>query len=297
MSIVSSVGEDPTKAIAVLPVIVGAAKSFTIVNKSEMGVCTRSGDPMLKPDIQERIFCQIWQDLILSGSEHTQVWQLPNLERKERIDEKIDELPEEVTEQGIYKIVGRGVVLLVPFIDRVVKINVANQTSALKPFELESRDDVLTNIAAGITWRVRRSADNPYKALFEINNEKEGKLKTKTQELEQTLSWIAVDGLGRVLADKSFDELKKFDSKDITAKMREECDKDFSRFGAELDNVWREPPTRTAAERLAQAIEKSNLDPMSSALIASELVSGEGGSLHKLRAVASSMPEDDPEAA
>ncbi|MDL2362952.1 MAG: SPFH domain-containing protein [Patescibacteria group bacterium] len=238
-----------------------AAKSFTIVHQSEMGVRTRGGAPMLKPEISNRILQEICDELPERRIRClSQINQLPKDERRERINEKIDELPEEIREEGIYRIVGRGVVWLRPFIDHVPKINVADQTTVISPFELESEEDTQMLVTPSVTWRVRSDFDNPFKALFNINNEKESRLKNKTQELEQTVEWICSEGLGLVLGDWTYQRLKKLSTSDkaeITRKTKELCDKDMLKYGTQIEAVRLKPSARTAAERLAQAIEKN----------------------------------------
>jgi SPFH domain / Band 7 family len=271
-----------------------AAKSFTIVHQSEKGVRTRRGAPMLKPEISSKIISELadelpdlrikyfsWDDLSLDkvptnlpdlrtrsdyvkgrmleyrNRPEARVKQLEKHDLRERIAEKIENLDDEIKEQGIYQIAGRGIVWLYPFIDSVVKINIADQTTPLEPFELESNDtrqrQVL--ITPSLTWNVRPDADNPYKALFNINNEKETKIKNKTQELEQTVGWICAEALGIVLRDMKYDDLKNFEPDNITKATSELCEKDLLRYGVNLGAVRLKPNVRTSAERIAQAIE------------------------------------------
>lgn len=261
---VASVITDPSKLIMALPAtILGvgtAAKSFTIVHQSEMGVRTRRGAPMFKPEINEMIASDI-------GG-------LPKDECRELVKNRIDELPETERDKGIYQIVGQGVVWLVPFIDRVVRINVADQTTPLGDFPLESEENRQVSIDSSITWNVRHDGDNPYKALFNINNEKEANLKDQTRELEQTVSRICASGLGRVLRGRSYDNLLNFDRVEITNCTQAICYDDLLQYGVNLSEVWLDPIVRTPAERLAQAIQGNPDSPNAGMIVGAAATAG-----------------------
>jgi hypothetical protein len=190
-------------------------------------------------------------------------------ELTKQIDERLVELAQddELREKGLYQIRGRGVVWLRPFVDSVVKINVASQTTPMERFPLDSLDGPQVEVIPGITWNVRADGDNPYKALFEINNEKETKVKEKTHELEQTVSWICSAGLTQVLRNRKYEEIRNFDPKEITDITRQICGDDLLRFGVNLSDVWLKFPAYTPAERLAQALE-GKPDPDKAAIVA-----------------------------
>lgn len=277
---------------------VGAiAKSFALVHQNEVAILTRKGAPRLKPEISQRIINEIADELpdlrtrysrrapvnhetidlsdlreydlsdspenwvdSRRNSARMKVRRLDKNERRKRVNEKIDGLPDEVAEEGIYQIAGQGIVPLIPFIDRAIKISVAHQTTPLETFPLDSQDGVTVGVESAITWNVNPSGDNPYYATFRINNDKETKIKDKTKELEQTVAWICTQGMGLVLRGRSYQQLNAFDPKEVTASMQKVCRADLARFGVNLGMAWLNLPARTPAERIAQAIERG-VDP------------------------------------
>jgi hypothetical protein len=144
------------------------AKAYETVHKTEAAVIAERGDPMLKPEIYALVAGEICRELPerrIGFSGIAALKHLPRRERRERIQEKVDALPEYMTRDGVYRVVTNDRVWTIPLIQKVVKINVGHQTSNIPPFAMESSDDVQINVNPAIAWRVRADGDNPYKAL------------------------------------------------------------------------------------------------------------------------------------
>lgn len=213
-------------------------KGCTVVHQGEMSLRLRRGSPRLKPEYEELLKEQV-DMLDPDGTSN-----YSREDRDELVDLMIDGLTEEQREQGVYRIKGRGIKLFIPGFEKVVKINVAHNTSALsqKPIDITSREKIrYQSEGATATWQVSRKGDNPYKALIKLNNEKDNKDKDKLKELTETVASISRRGLSRVLGGMSAEDLDKFHDQDtelITKLVREKCQDDLWEWGVNLHRVW-----------------------------------------------------------
>lgn len=243
-----------------------------------MGIRTRSGAPLLKPEIAAPLAELITEREVVTGGT------LPPTESAKLQQEYIEGLDEEIKHQGIYQVRGPGLVWLRPFIDKVVTVNVTHRTTPIpEGFDLESVDDRQFRIIPSVTWYVRSDGDNPYKARFKINNEKDNKDEKKDDELEQTVAWICARGLGIVLRNKTTEDLINHDPAEVTQGTRERCADELLDYGVELHDVRLKPVVRTPQEVLKQGIENTQ-HPSDAAMIpaAAALAEGDKGTILSL---------------
>jgi hypothetical protein len=223
--------------------------SFVIVHEGEMGLRMRSGKPQQKK----------YNELNWNWTE------------------------EEIEQNGRYQIEGPGVYVLWPF-DHIVKINVRDSTNPLPEFDVESSDNRQFKVHSTITWHVRDDGDNPYKAIFNVNNEKDNKDKDKRLELQETVSGICAAGLGVVLSGRPSEELIKLDHREVNTSTREVCETPLIEYGVALKAVQLKPITRTSPEVLKQGIESSNNPAIAGAYAAAASISQEkSGNVYPLR--------------
>ena len=246
-----------------LAAVVGRAAA--IVPQSDVGIRMRSGRPMLKKEYREF---------------------------KKLPEEELETLSDN-TPGGIYNIQNRRLIWMLPF-DHVVKVNVADRTSDPRPFKMESQDKVQFEVNAAYTWFVRRDGDNPFRARFKVNNEKDNKDKDKDRELEQTVVSICNSGLRKVLSGSFADNFMSIDDEYVDLNTREECKEPLLKYGVSLKAVRLESVARTDAQVLAQAM-GDNKDPRNAALMAAMILAERQGTRIPLKSIPGGL--DTPPAA
>lgn len=183
------------------------------------------------------------------------------IERKKISEDEIDKI-------GRYVTLGPGIYPVVPLLQKVVKINVKDRTDRVQAFNIESKDGQLFNVNPIFTWAILPNGDNPYKALFEVNNEKDNKDNEKILELKQTVLGISIGGLGKVLSGRTSSDLIEIDRREVNAATIEECRNELLEYGAALKRVVLEPITRTGAEVLKQGIERGGISSLGAVAVA-----------------------------
>lgn len=196
-----------------------ATKAIEIVHQGEMGVRMKRGRPMERRGYSE----------------------------------------EELAEIGRYVTHGPGIYGVFPLLRKIVKVNVQDRTERYQGFDIESADGQLFTVDPIFTWHVRADGDNPYKALFNVKNEKDNNDVAKDFELQQTVVGICVGGLHRALRGKTARDLKDINSQEIDAKTKEECYEDLLEYGTALKRVVLPPITRKDSEVLKQGLERSGV--------------------------------------
>jgi len=81
-------------------------------------------------------------------------------------------------EGELYGIVGPGIRVVVPFTHAIKNISIQDRTNTLPEIQINSEGEQL-RIESYIRWAVRKDGDNPYKALFKVED---------STELTQTVS-------------------------------------------------------------------------------------------------------------
>jgi regulator of protease activity HflC (stomatin/prohibitin superfamily) len=208
-----------------------AAKTFEVVHQGEMGVRMRRGRPVERKRTGVREGYRTRTE-------------------------------EEIAEEGRYKIYGPGAYVLIPFFEKIVKVNVNDRADEVEPFNIESSDGQLHTVEASFIWQVLRFGDYPYNALFNVNNEKDNKDKDKYLELKQAVLSIGVGGLGRVLGGKAH-------TQDVTTPTQEQCQENLLKYGSAINAVVLKPVTRAHSEVLKQGLERSG-NPISGMVVASQ---------------------------
>jgi regulator of protease activity HflC (stomatin/prohibitin superfamily) len=215
-------------AMGLIALGASASKAFKVIPQGDVGIRMRSGRPVLKDE--------------LHGLH----------------EEEIAGLPPEISNKGIYQIESKRIVWLRPFVDDVVKVNVTDRTSDPRAFYIESSEDCKFQIDAAFGWYVRRDGDNPFKARFNVNNEKrDSSDKDKDRELEQTVVSICNSGLRRVLSGRSIDSLLNINDEEVQTNTRVQCKDKLLNYGVALKDVRIESVARVDASIIAKAIIES----------------------------------------
>jgi hypothetical protein len=265
-----------------LSALLTSLKAFAIVHQGEAGVKTRRGGPSLKSEY--KWLFKTLEDRPLELTEDELQKANERLERfgyRDLSPEQIALLSDEELEGGIYKIRNkRGIVPLVPFIDHCPKINIRDRA---KEIELpvvsvnERNQKEKHEIKATVGWFVRPDGDNPYKARFNLNNERDNKDKDKDLELETKALGIFRAGLGRVLSNKSSDELIEINHRDpegVTEQAKIETNERLLPIGVALRDVDLEPITPVDARELGRALKESkSSEEVQEAAAASRIIS------------------------
>jgi hypothetical protein len=246
LPVAAAVYKNPVQMMFAVPGAIalgGIAKgTFAIVHQSEMGIRTRSGNPLLKKEYRGFLPDE-----------------LEEIEQAER---------EEGTFTGHYDIRGLGLVWKPRFfVDNVIKVSIADQFSALNTFDIESKNDGIHKIEPTVTWSVRPDGDYPYLARYRIRHEKDNKEPEKDEELTKMVKTICSDGIGRILRGRTAEELIEHDRVEVTGEAQKQCEDQLLFYGVELHNVWFNPVVRSSEERLAQSIETTK-DPIGGTAVA-----------------------------
>jgi hypothetical protein len=168
-------------------------------------------------------------------------------------DQRIAITDDRSAEIGQFVILGPGRYLVAPLFRKVVKINVGDRADTVKGLALESEEGQQYEAHPTFTWHVRRDGDNPWKARFRVNNEKDNRDKDRDLELKQAVIGICVDGLSQVLNGMPADRLIKLSGKDVIVPTQEICRDDLLYYGVGLRRVGLEPIRRTFPEVIAQS--------------------------------------------
>jgi hypothetical protein len=164
---------------------------------------------------------------------------------------------EELDEIGHYVTLGPGIYPVVPLLQKVVKVNVQDRTERYQGFDIESEDGQLFTTDPSFTWHVLPNGDNPYKALFNVKNDKNSRDVARDFELQQTVMGICVEGLSGVLEGRTAEALKNIDRREIDEEAKEECRDALLEYGSALRKVRIPSITRKDSEVLKQGLERS----------------------------------------
>lgn len=204
-----------------------AVKAIEVVHQGEMGVKMHRGQPVERKYERESLL------------------------NKRRYSE------EELAEVGHYVTLGSGIYPVIPLLQKVVKVNVQDRTERYQGFDIESEDGQLFTAEPIFTWHVLRNGDNPYKALFNVKNDKDNRDVARDFELQQTVLAICAGSLRRVLKGRSSENLKNIDDRKVSDLTIEECRDELLEYGSALRRVRIPSITRKDSEVLKQGLERS----------------------------------------
>jgi hypothetical protein len=232
-----------TSAIGMFALGKTASGVLKIVHEGDMGIVMSSGIPHLKE-------------------------QYKNLSQKD-----LDSLYADEETDGIYDIRGPGRVWLRPFVDKVVIVNCRDRVAHVDPYEIEARDGQMV-IKPAFCWYVRPDGDNPYKAWFNVYNEKDNEDERKIFELEQRLSGICVRGLEHVLRGKSREELININHIEASELTIENTQQELLDYGVTLKDVMLKPFSRSYPQVTSDGFRHSR-DPLAAAQYIGAIDAGE----------------------
>ncbi len=212
-----------TGGIALLTTV---TKGFTVVHKSEMGIKTFRGDAVLQRDARRDVKRRIKQDTGKSLRRHKKH------ERQMLKEQYVEKLRKENPDRGYYKVVGPGFYPLIPVMQRVVTVGIADRSiRSLEPIKFKTEDGVHRQTHPAFTCAVMPDKDYPYFARFKLNNEKDNKDPNKDKELEQMTLRICEEGLSLVLANMSNKAIDNYKPDQVTNKTRRKVARDLGEYG------------------------------------------------------------------
>lgn len=223
---------EPTKivpaALALTALLANASKTFEVVHGGEMGIKIQNGKPKRRKG-----------------------------ERSLLVGRRKDLTDEELAEFGQYVTLTPRLYPLVPLWQKVAKVNVQDRADEVRGFDIETNDGQQYTADPRFIWFIRSDGDYPYRALYNVKNNKDNKDVANDTELREAVLTICLEGLSEALSNKSSRELIRINRKALSRHTEELCREDLLQYGAALRKVVVPSIRRGREEVLKQGLERS----------------------------------------
>ena len=158
----------------------------------------------------------------------------------------------------LYGITGPGYHPVVPFTHSIKTVSVRDRSNDLGELQVD-RENTQFRVMASVVWRVMDHGDNPYRALYHIQNE---------GALTETVTNHCLGGLRVVMAELPVAKL--VDDREVQGSVKEICDDELGYYGVDLKTLNLLTVTRTIGEMLRGTVPGPNSPGLGAIAIAAE---------------------------